>query len=165
VYIDQGQQHWPADDRAIIFEELQTYRLGFDAPVTLLGPGTTDDVGESLPAHTIPAGTTVRSYIVLLYPASTANQAAQPRGSITFEGEVIGVATHERQARTFRGQVAGQAPLAQVSLKPHQWIDLNKSGNVRDRVAIQEDRRTVTFGFNGSAGATDAVRVFVRVQE
>lgn len=153
---------WQKDVRAHVFEELATFRFPSDVPVTLLGPGSTRDLGPSLPARSIPGGTKVRTYIVVLFPG-VPGQTATPRGSITFEGEVIGIATNVSQDRVIKGLVGDPSRLAPIQNIAGQWVDLYGESITRDLVAIEDDRRTVTFSFSGGGVATDAVRVFVRV--
>lgn len=168
AYIDTPLSSWRPADHAVVIEELPSYRLEAEVPVTLLSPGTTQGiVNNTFPAASIPAGTTVRTYVVLFYPA-TGEQVMQCRGAVTFEGDVIGIATQESQAEQFTDLVAGYAKLVPVSTEKGRWADLytRVTGDV---ITLKQDRRTVTFEFEGvslhNTVSTDAIRVFVLVSE
>ena len=154
AYLDSEVEEWTRQNNVVVFEELAAFELTKRTPISLDGPGSNVIDGVPQPATSIPAGIKVRSYVMVLYPETKDHYI----GSVTFEGEVIGIATETYQASALAEQTTELARIA----KHGMWIEPQQN----DLVTLHNDRRTVSFNWlTGRTSSTDAVRVFVRVPD
>lgn len=148
-YIGKDISSWPKEAKAVVFPEhpgltltkaLQTSSLSLDA--------------SELPKPVLP-GTVIRTYILLYQPAASTPTWAE--GSVTFEGEILGVIFHDNWNASLQ------------ALKNNPEVDVfnvdQLTGTVElydfDKVEISPDRHELTFNLKASL-ACDAMRIVVR---
>ena len=156
---------WPKRIRFIqsdrdIFVATEGYALTLSdiLQVNISEPGEFQHVDELTPLE-LPAGARVRSYILHYLPETPTRlrRANRISGSITFDRPVLGlIVAHEQllaSSRRFTRRAAGEAQI-------RRQLDL--TGRLDgDRIALSEDRRTVTVDLISPGRTSDLVRVIV----
>lgn len=147
-----------SDDEIFIRPEGQSVRLKSELIVNISEPSEYSSVDDLTPA-TLEANRFVRSYILHYSPASQLGPRRAKRvvGSITFARPVLGLmVNHEELAassRRFGRRGAGEG---------NQRRELNLTGDeITDRVALSEDRKTLTLDLVAPGRSSDLVRVIV----
>ena len=152
---------WPATDQLWVFEDLSPHRLTDAIDLTLQQPGeysAFDEVNHPAPAGTVPAGTTIRSYIVLAHKSDAPYTRAI--GSIRFEGEVLGLITNPRDQIQLMNAVGQAHPGLTAVPGRSLWAD-SQTLRGKDMVVLKEDRRSVDIKFRTN-DQTDLIRIIVR---
>jgi len=153
----KAMDQWPTGENAFVFHDF-VGRLVSEAKVDVAEPGNTPSPFDQ-PGALIPAETDVRSYIIIKAGRS-ADVTLNVQGSVTFENEVIGIIIDEATAQQFAAAAQATSPVFSPGNGGQRWLDPNVFG---ERVAISEDRRTVTFQFEVKQ-AVDTIRVLVRAE-
>ena len=159
---------WPTDQQVMIFREPVRMRLTEDLPVSNAGVGEqhiylTGEVLQDPPV--VPKGSAIRSYVLALNPEQREG-TTDVQGSVTFEGEVLGVIYTTAEWQGFlgtaeaAGQRAFQSEPGKYFIERVVYGGLERPG-ISDRLFISEDKRTLNFRIY-SKGYCDTVRVIVR---
>jgi len=142
--------------RVTLYQELRGHRLASAIGLTFATPGRYNDFKET--RSSVPAGTVIRTYI-LWHPSSGDEKLT--RGSVTFEGEVLGAVANERDWQAF---VDATPSAAEQVCKSGRHAALESvpagSGNPNEQFTLSDDRKTLQFQFRSQGG--DALRVIVR---
>lgn len=154
------QDDAPQDqDRYVLMEEFRAgIPLAKDLVVDFQQPGRyvveEFEPGPLREGPVLKSGTRVRSYLVYLHGAKT--KLRHERGTIRFDGEILGVITSVRSWNDF----CEAAPRSAVSY-PRQERPAMHLLEGPDRVTISEDRRSLELKFMIAQDWVDAVRVLV----
>ena len=162
VFAGQAQAEWTNDKRAMLVEELRDHTLQTDITLTHHEPGT----HQSFKTHgsaTIPAGTTIRSYLVIHAPGEAEGWNSVVQASVAFDAEILGIIANDRDWKGFVKATQTQAGV----LKPNPRMYLESLGpdhpeESADLVQWNQDKRTLVFRILTSNQGVDAFRVIVR---
>jgi negative regulator of sigma E activity len=160
LYRDSDSQQWPVGPEAVIFEEVPPTALANDTPVTFNRPGSY--VAFNNPgAATIPRGTVVRTYVVLLNPDFQGGSAIVAKGSVKFNGQILGVTANAADDAGFRQAMPSEEIGILPSLNRVYWPETaGRDATTADRVELQDDGRTLSFELSSTTGV-DLFRVIV----
>ena len=168
AFIGNAFDAWPTGQKAMIFREPIRMRLVADLPVSNAGVGEqhihlTGAVVQDPPV--VPKGSAIRSYVLTLNPEQREG-ITDVQGSVTFDGEVLGLIYTTDQWQGFLdtaeadGQQAFQSEPGKYFIERVFYGGLERPG-ISDRLFISEDKRTLNFRIY-SRGYCDMVRVIVR---
>ena len=142
--------------RVTLYQELRGHRLASAIGLTFAEPGQHNDFTQT--RSSAPAGTVIRTYI-LWHAGNSVNILS--KGSVTFNGEILGAIGNERDWQAFvdatpsdAGQVCGSGRHAGLESVPAG------SDKPNEQFTLSNDRKTLQFQFR--SGPTDALRVIVR---
>lgn len=123
------------------FDERQMVTLSGDVGVDAVDPGTYTSFPNG--SASVAAGTVVDSHLVHSDP--TPGGIARRRGSLTFTGDVVGVAASN--ARLAATDSTLGAPATGYSGTSARWrgLEAKNSTDGADTITISADRRTITF--------------------
>ena len=167
-FVSPGPEFVPGkyedDQHIVVFAERQGIKLDSEIPVDLTSPGLYQRIHRQNDQK-IPAGTTVRSYLLQLDPLGKRerNSENKPRvtGQITFDKPVIGlIASTARLTNTdiLLGHPDGQYKTRRRGIEPARKED--NLGIKRDAVILSDDRRTLSLDLSAGS-AVDQIRVIV----
>lgn len=157
AFIGKGPTHWPASEDAFLFEEFAG-RLAQGIKADMVLPGDYKQI-PTIQDTTIPAGTALRSYI-LVKTSNPEQHANQVSGSVTFDEEIIGILIQSTTADAFARAIA-PAQVFVPGQAVHDWIDIY---SLEDVLVLSQDRRTIEFAFE-TKDAPDTIRVLVRARQ
>ena len=155
-------------ERIVVFLERSRVLLTSDLTVNVTQPGQYTRVRRR-DTHPIPAGQTVRSYLLQLNPigAFTQDEVERARviGQITFDRPILGLiggTTLLNRTDRFLGHPFGDYGESRRGIEPSRPDDQPDSG--RDHVTLSQDRRTLSLDLSASS-AVDQIRVVVAAQQ
>lgn len=148
-YIGKDISAWPNQASAVVFPEQSSVTLTETLQTSSLSPDATEQPKAILP------GTVIRTYILLYRPGTP--MPTHSKGSVTFEGEILGVILHDNWDASLH------------ALKSDPIVDLfdvdQFTGTVElydfDEVNISSNRHELNFNLRASV-ACDAMRIVVR---
>jgi len=156
AFMGKHAAQWPASEDAFVFEEFAG-RLASDLNADMVLPGDYKQIpSERIQDTRIPAGSAVRSYILIKTP-NPDRQNDYVRGSVTFDEEILGIIVQQRSSEAFANAVSPSQVFASDQ-GAAGWIDVYHPD---DALVLSQDKRTIQFAFD-TIQATDTIRVLVR---
>lgn len=147
-----------SDDQIFVRAEASAVRLKTELNVSISQPSECTKVDDLTPA-TLQARQSVRSYILHYSPKTQlgSKRAKRISGSITFDRPVLGIIVSRDElvssSRRFARRGAGEG---------NQRRELDLTGQPdSDRIALSEDRKTITLDWVSPGRTSDLVRVIV----
>jgi hypothetical protein len=157
AFVGKNADQWPASEDAFLFEEF-VGPLASGIEVDMVLPGDYKQI-PSIQDTAIPAGTVLRSYVLVKTPKPE-KQANLVSGSVTFDEEIVGIIVQNTTADAFARAIA-PSQMFVPGKADHDWIDLYSQEDV---LVLSQDRRTIEFAFETN-DAPDTIRVLVRAKQ
>lgn len=148
MFLGTDESTWTVADRAFVFEESRVFTLNDTLHLSVL------PMIRRQQATAVAPGTTIRTYILLFNPGGPRPLVAE--GSVTFEGEILGVVTGDRWNEALRVLADGRdAKLFNAD---------QRFGTIEaefDAIDLHNDGHTLAFKLQAGM-ACDAIRIVVR---
>ena len=154
--------HWSSDNLCV-FEEPGPFTLTADVPLALHRKGfhRIDSLDPS--SHSVvPAGSTVRSFIVVLKP-DAGIETIQRQATLQFAGRILGVITNAEESNAFFAATDRADRL--FTPAPQRYHDPWPGESDADTVTIKDDRRSAVVSLHTAKGGYDMIRVLVEADQ